>query len=220
MPAFLLPLLTGLLGAGATAGAAYAGYKGQQQTNRANLAMAREQMAFQERMSSTAAQRSTEDYRRAGLNPYLAYERTASSPGGASAVLGNEIAAGLSTAQQYRALRQEMAIAKAESIQRMGIAQTQSQADYARKSAETDAIRQSTKFNAALQPFQQRLAAAQALLEEYNIPGAANTARLESLLGTAGPGIATARNAAEVIKLIMGSRTPRTGTFITNFNRR
>lgn len=65
------------------------GSRGQERANEQNIAFAREQMKFQERMSSSAYQRAASDMSKAGLNRILALGSPASTPGGATATMQN-----------------------------------------------------------------------------------------------------------------------------------
>ena len=64
--------------------------KGQKAANEANLQIARDNRAFQERMSNSAYQRATKDLSASGLNRILALGSPASTPSGAMAVMQNE----------------------------------------------------------------------------------------------------------------------------------
>lgn len=186
MPAWLLPAIGAALSVG-----------GSVATNRSNAREAEKNRDFQERMSSTAAQRSVKDYEAAGLNPALAYERTASTPGGASAVLGDPVEKGIATARDAARLRQEMELARANSAadielkksQALAVRQQGQQAveQQALTAAQTRREMQQLLFAQSLFPSQSRQAAADALMKEYLLPGARNQSRWDEKTGILRP---------------------------------
>lgn len=72
----------GLIGTAIGGAEAGLNYLGEKEARRADLASAREQMSFQERMSSTSHQREVADLKAAGLNPVLSANSGASTPAG------------------------------------------------------------------------------------------------------------------------------------------
>ncbi len=161
-----LPIAAGLaISAGIPAVASLLGARGQ---NKRQRKMAREQMAFQERMSSTAYQRSTADMKAAGLNPMLAFEQGgASSPGGAQAQQQNVIEPAVSSAKGGAMMRSELMSMKS-SRELM-----YNQALAARNSAEHSAASTQESYN------RQKLLDLQRNIFELQIPALQNTARVE-----------------------------------------
>lgn len=170
-------------------------YLGQRDANRTNekigrdanaqsQANAREQMAFQERMSNSAYQRATQDMRKAGINPILAYSQGgASSPAGASgsATPGNA---------QHSATRFGSAASSAVSAYREAAQAEQSMSQTDLIKAQTKQSESQTKLNQAQAvttaaqggylTASARQAAANATNIELGLPGKRNAAAVES----------------------------------------
>lgn len=139
-------------------------------TNRSNRDISREQMQFQERMSNTSAQRSVADYRAAGLNPALAYERGASSPTGASTTLSDTLGTGINSALRAKEFQQNMALLK-ETTNKTHWEGGKAYHEGLRAQTEAMEAARINSFNTAMQPFMARQVAADTLAKEYILPG-------------------------------------------------
>ena len=107
---FLAKPIVGTIGSIATG---LLGQKGANDRNEQQIAMTREQMAWQERMSNTAHQREVADLNAAGLNPILSARGGAStgSPVGIPQ-LENAMGTGIASAQQAKLIAAQVAQAE------------------------------------------------------------------------------------------------------------
>ena len=85
------------------------GFAGQKDANEANIALARENRKWQEKMSNTAYQRARADMAAANLNPILALGKPATTPGGNVAQVQNALGAGVNSAVAAAAVKNQIA---------------------------------------------------------------------------------------------------------------
>lgn len=181
------------------------GIWGQDKANKTNQQIAREQMAFQrdmaysaqsfsERMANTAVQRAVADYKAAGLNPALAYERSGASPvgvtaGGSQARVENimrdapNLAA---TAMQLRQMKQALEIGE-ENKDLLAAQRKKAIQEASESSTRQKLLDQDYAFKADFQPHDLRRRVLENQMLNLEIPGLTNIRDMEERMGQMSP---------------------------------
>lgn len=157
---------------------------GVHQQNEANERIARENRQFQERMSNTAYQRATEDMRRAGINPMLAYSQGgASSPGGSTATMQDVMSPAVSSAMHAVRMRNELQLVRDQMQKvRAETNREHAQSQYwwgMRNRVDRENAAGLPEFTAASAKAAGRLQEMNASATELSLPGLRNIARIE-----------------------------------------
>lgn len=207
-------------------GSGVADFFGGKQQQAVSQEFAREQMAFQERMSSTAHQREVSDLRAAGLNPILSTKHGgASSPTGAMGTavnyLGEAARTGVSTAFAQRRLEADLEnieqnVAESKAREKTTYEQGSNlAADTQSKFEGIDLMKSQRELNSAMQAVQvQEWFNRRVMEKNLTTQGAILSEELESAKASA----EAARQAGEMLNTREGQMARRLGLIFRELN--
>lgn len=205
--AWFIPLIAAGVAAGGGIASSLINSSAQADANKTNRDIAKDQMNFQEEMSSTAYQRGVADMKKAGINPMLAgiNQSPASSPQGASTRVestrpGDAVSAGVNSAMEAASMVQGMAKTDAEiklnqaqevaqSAQAMSQIASAKQMEVETKNAELEGIKRKAELPAKKK--EAEVAAKTAEFDKHAVVFDSVLKRVEATVGAAGSAISS-----------------------------